>query len=298
MDNDTALLQRQRWFRFFPDGSIEFLLVTRILAIFLLLALGVVRESQRPMVLMALAVVLLLDYVLMVWWGVQTVVDLECLIEQSGNHPATPRESCGTLAYATPGATSADLHWRRLKAALSACLPAVAVFVALAPWPEFAISHSPARAAVMRVLLPAAGAAFIVLLLVGQRALQKIRMGPPLWTALLLVPFVHWFAMHRLIGHLRARLDRYRQTRGEQPGDGPRLAVPIADATWVLAVLPWAVLAVRGMPQQPEMSWQDFVPPCGAILTALFAVADVAALEGVQRQFVTALRRLGGASRP
>jgi len=82
MDN-TVLSQRQRWFRAFPDGSIEFLLVTRLLVVFLLLGLAAMRESQRPMVLMALAVVLMADYAIMIWWSLQTVADLDCLGERN-----------------------------------------------------------------------------------------------------------------------------------------------------------------------------------------------------------------------
>lgn len=282
--NDT-LQQRQRWFRSFPDGTLEFLLVTRLLAVFLLLALAAMRESQRPMVLLALALVLLADYVLMIWWAVQTAADLDSLSARPSADPPAP----------VPAAP--EPKPRRLQAVALACLPAVVAFVALAPWPDFAISNAVAREGVVRVLRPAGSVAFVLALIVGYWGLRPIRLGPPVWTILLLVPCVHWFAMHRLVSHLRSRLDACRRATGETVTEGPAVALAFADVTWLLAMIPWVVLIIAGMSRAPGFNWRGFLAPCGAGLTAVFAIADMAALEGLQRQVVATIRRLAAPPR-
>lgn len=260
--NDTSLGRRQSWFRYFPEGNIEFLLVTRILAVFLLLALGVMRQTQRPMVLTALIGVLWVDYVLTVWWLVRMAMDLEVLFDR----PDTPAEVSGR---------------RSVRAGIVACLPSVAVLLLLTPWPGF-LSNPAIRVA--------AAVAFFVLLVLAQMTLQRIGLGPAVWTLLLLIPVLHWFAVHRLIGRLRCRLESRRQAEGEPAAqEGPSLAIPIADATWVLTVAPWAVLVIMAFLGH---SWPTALPPCATILAGLFCVADVAAVEGLQRQFAAAVRRL------
>lgn len=290
--NDT-LLQRQRWFRSFPEGTLEFLLVTRLASVFLLLALGVMREAQRPMVLVVLAIVLLVDYALMIWWAVQMAVDLNMLCGRPDGSSAPQTEALNSDA--DTGADPCGPRQPVALVALLACLPAIILCLTLAPWPELVLAHRTLPAALTRVLLPVAGVLFLITLVLGYRALRRIRLGPPLWTVLLLVPFVHWFAMHRLLGHMRTRLETYQRGRGETPTEGPILAVPIADVSWFLAVVPWVIVAglrlAKGL-------WSNYFPPCGAALVALFAVADVAAMEGFQRHFTAVLRRQGPSLRP
>jgi len=285
--NDT-LSQRQRWFRSFPEGTLEFLLVTRILSVFLLLSLTVVRESQRTVVLLALSAILLLDYVLMVWWAVQMTVDLNSLVGRTAG-PSNAGQHEGADQPGNGGAGPGKRGPRGSVIALLACLPALTVFLALAPWPELFIRNPFARADFMRVFLPAAGVLFLVSLVIGYRALAAIRPGPSLWTALVLVPFLHWFAMHRLVAHMRTRLDAYSRSRGEVSTDGMMPAIPIADVTWALAVVPWAAVAVLRL---VKGTWSSYFPPCGAVLVAIFAVADVGVMEGLQKRFLVALRRL------
>ena len=64
---DNIGAQRRNWFRSFPEGSIEFVVITRVLALLLLAALAIVPGIQRPAVLVALALVLWVDYLLMMW---------------------------------------------------------------------------------------------------------------------------------------------------------------------------------------------------------------------------------------
>jgi len=283
MSNDI-LTQRQRWFRFFPEGSIEFLVATRVLALILLLALLVVGkvELQLLATVVALTGVLWLDYVLMVWWAVQIVLDLEDLpLRQT---------------------TSAQvLQRRRVHVGILVCLPSVIAGVLLAPWPALLRIYQPGLLPGEAIITAGCGilvVLFIVLVVLAQRAMQRIRLGPPLWTLLLMIPVAHWFAMHRLIVRLEGRLREYERTNlpvaGERAADSPAWAITIADATWVLAILPWALVVILTLTRGnwPTEFPQAAVPFCGVPLAAVFAVADLAAMERIQRQFIATLRRL------
>ncbi len=275
--SEDRLAQRRNWYRFFPGGSIEFVIVTRVLALLLLLALAVVPGTQRPTVLLALAGVLWIDYLLIIWWAIQVTTDLDAL-------------------FADPPPSADVLRRRRIRAAILGALPATAALVILAPWPSFVLPSEPARAATIRmVLIPLLGVLFVALLVPAHRALRRIQLAPPRWTLPLLIPIVHWFAMHRLLIHLHARLRLRSQERGMPTTDdpGPAPAVILADLTWVLSILPWGILLVvvllRG--EWPSGVLYSAVPSCGTAVAALFAISDLAAMENVQRQFVALIRK-------
>jgi hypothetical protein len=230
----------------------------------------------------ALTGVLWLDYVLMIWWAVQIVIDLEDL-------PLPPTASV------------AESRRRRIHIGFLACLPSVVAALILAPWPTLLRFFQPgllpggAFVTVGRGMLVVL---FIVLAILAQRALQRIRLGPPLWTLLLLIPVVHWFAMHRLVIGLEGRIREHEQTDAaqarEQAADSGTLAIALADVTWVLAVLPWGLVVIFILAQGnwPAEFPQAAAPFCGVPLAAVFAVADLAAMERVQRQFTATLRKL------
>lgn len=282
MNNDT-LIQRQRWFRLFPEGSIEFLVATRVLAMILLLALLIVGKVQIQLLasLVALTGVLWLDYVLVVWWAVQLVIDLE---EIRSDRPAT-----------------ADVQRRRrIRAGLLICLPSVVAAVLIAPWPamlRLSLAGLLPGDSIIMALRGVAVLLFIVLVILAQRTMQRIGLGSSVWTLLLMIPFVHWFALHRLIGGLYRRLAECEAAASaEDKGnadDAAGFVVAIADVTWVLAILPWGILTVimlagGGWPTEFP---QALLPFCGVPLTAIFAVTDLAALESVQKRFVDTLRK-------
>lgn len=283
MDNDI-LAQRRRWFRFFPEGSLEFLVATRVLVMILLLALLIVGkvEVQLMATLIALTGVLWLDYILIVWWAVQIAIDLKALQER----PTTSAEALGS---------------HRLRTGILSCLPSVVAAVIIAPWAKLLHFILPgllpggAFIAIVHVVLLVL---FILLVVIAQRTLQRIQFGPPLWTVLFMVPVVHLFAIHRLMAGLERRLrestcaDASAETRDRAEGSG-RLAVVIADVTWVLAIVPWFILIVLMLlgGAWPAEFPQAAVPFCGVPLTAIFAVANLAAMEQVQRQFIAALRK-------
>lgn len=273
--SEDSLAQRRNWFRFFPEGSIEFVIVTRVLALLLLLALAIVRGTQRPAVLLALVVVLWIDYLLTLWWAVQLATDLNALF---GDTPPP-----------------ADvLRRRRIRAAVLAALPATAALLILAPWPHFVLSEA-SRTAVTRVTVPALCGLFVVSMFVAHGALRRIELGPPPWTLLLLIPVVHWLAVHRLLisfgAELRQRLQAPGRPATGAPGPGP--AVRLADVTWVVTMVSWGIALIfilRGG-QWPRTLPGSVLPIGATVMAALFWVADVAAMENVQRQFVALIRK-------
>ncbi len=277
MDN-PLLTQRQRWFSYFPEGSIEFLLLTRVLALLLLLSLAIVTSIQRPAVLVALTGVIWLDYVLTVWWAIQIAADREELLRDP---TAAPQPN--------------DSRRRRRRTLIWACLPATVVAVAVAPWPAVLNMYTPgvvlSEATFARVGLPTLVPVYLVLLVLGTRALVHARLGPIVWSMLILVPILHWLALHRLLAVMRVRLHELDPgEQGAAPGGRQsNAAVAVATVTWFLGVLPWAVLAAATLVRDQFPS--AIFPFCGTLLTAVFAIADLAALEQVQRQFVSLLRK-------
>ena len=268
----SILEQRKRWYRYFPEGSLEFLVATRVLAVVLLLAMVVMHDVQRPVILTALIGVLWFDYVLIVWWAICMTLDLDLL---AGQEPTAPE--------------TATRGWL---IGLKVCLPSVAAAFGLAPWPTLPVLR--------RALLPGltvgralALVLFVVLAVVAQRTMQRIRLGKPFWTALALIPGLHWFALHRIAAGLEARIDHNAQPAQAQsaPPSPSSVAMSAADVTWVLCMLPWLVVLVlsvaRGWPGGFPAS---VFPFCGMFLAAVFGIADLAALERVQRHFTRMIR--------
>jgi len=273
--NKPVVTERQTWFRFFPEGSVEFLVVTRVLALLMLAALIVVRSNQRPLVLVALVALLWLDYLLMLWWAIQVTTDLDDL-------------------FSEPQPGDQEVRYRRVRVGLQAALPSAVAVVVLAPWPALmgSLESSMALGHLGRwVTVPVFGVLFVVALFFAQRALQRVRLGRPGWTLLFLIPVLHWFAMHRLLLGLEARFQQRCGEQGQPPGDDLRsgLALVLADVSWVLSVLPWGMVVVwvwwRG-------SWPAVAPGCGTLLAGLFAVADLAALEQLHRRLVGFIQKL------
>ena len=277
--NESSLTQRRNWFRAFPEGSIEFVIITRVLALLLLLLMNAVGGSNRILAVQGLAGLLWADYLLTMWWAVQVATDLNAL---------TAKE---------PPAADA-LRSRRVRTCVLGMLPATAcllLVVALVPWPSFLPGGESVRSASARFGGPLMGILFLVSLGPAYRALRDARLGSGLWTMVLLIPIVHWFALHRLTMDLHVRLVRRSQeSDGPSSNEGsPYAAILAADVTWVLTILPWVILLV--WPLVPD-TWRSESPPpmmpiCGTLIAAVFAIFDVAAMENVQRRFVARLRR-------
>jgi len=273
--NGERLLERRKWFRVFPEGTLEFVVITRVLALMMLMALAIVGGTQRPLVLVSLIAILWIDYALLLWWVVQVAMDL-----RSVSDPAGAEDSAGSRARV----------WT------VAALPSVAAAVALVPWYQLMTVLTGTRPeGNLTTLLPAvAGLAFLLLLWPACQALRRIDVGSPVWTILLLVPLLHFFALHRIGSGLDVRIRGQLQSRdarseAQRGGTGAMMA---ADVTWVLSILPWVliigVVVVRGWPTSRAFK---IGPVCGTILAAVFAIANLAAMESVQRRIVALLRK-------
>jgi hypothetical protein len=283
--NEVSPELRKRWYRHFPEGSLEFLVATRVLAVILLLAMLVMRDPQRPLLLTALIGVLWCDYALVLWWAIQVRLDLDLL---GGRQ--TPRP-------------------RRWLLAIKAFLPSIVAACALAPWPSaygFALKLVPGLAAQGGPNSPAyhrlsfigfalAAVVFVALVLLAYRTLQRIHLGKSHWTALSLIPGIHWFALHRIAADLETDIheQQARHTHAKPHSTGST-SMAAADVTWALCILPWlfviVITCVRAWPGSTGQGPAAVLPFCGMLMAAIFAIADLAALERVQRQFVALAR--------
>jgi len=174
-----------------------------------------------------------------------------------------------------------------------ATLPAIAAVLLIAPWPEMFIKKVAGRAAIMPVVLPALGAAFVVSAFFAGRALKNIMPGRPIWTLLLLVPVLHWFAAHRLLRDMEVRLEQ--QLRGPDAPASPETtagtAMTIADLALVLGALGWAAWVIMGSRQTGFGIMGVLVRLFSILFGSLFAIADVAVMENVQRKYVALIRK-------
>lgn len=282
-----VVVRRRRWLSFFPEGTIEFLVITRVLAVLMLLSLMIATGVQRPAILVALMGILWLDYVIMMWWVVGLGFDLPQL---AGVPLEAPGEASGVPAR------GGERSWT----AVRACLPSIAAFLGLAPWMMMLRYYRPGlnfSAWVNLVFGPGMVVVFILLAVPAWRSLRRLSVGSPVWAALLLVPGLHWLATHRVTRRLERRMyEHVRSSAGEAQAarfEGGSLAVPIADATWLLTALPWLVVAVLsvGYDAWPHRLPAMLLPFCGMLVGAVFAVANVAALEHTQKQFMALMRR-------
>lgn len=294
--SNATLVERQRWFRFFPDGSIEFLVITRVLMVLLLVALIVFlsRQIERSATLIALLGMLWLDHVLVLWWAVQMVGDLALVAEKFG--PAAG--AGGASPNPITGSWSGQ---QRTRLTVRACLPGTFAVLSLgllvgAPLLSVFLRMQLSRSA-LGIACLGAGAAFIVLLPFAQRAVQQIRLGAPRWTFFSLIPLLHMLAVHRLARGIEGQVRRLDQQR--PPADpviqeeSSRLPSAIAEVTWFLAVVPWAIVAVVMLTRgEWPRGWAGTLPTCcGLLATTLLVVADTAALEHVHRRYVALIRR-------
>ena len=264
--SETNLAQRQSWYRYFPEGSLEFLVATRVLVIILLIAFIVMHDLQRPIIVTAIIAVLWFDYVLVLWWAIQVRLDLDLL------------------------AGRAESNTKRWVLGIKTFLPSVVVAYSLAAYmmPGLAGLGRPSSSSHQQLVFIVYGVAavlFVILAVLAYRALMRIQLGKSIWIALLFVPGLHWFAIHRVAGELGRHIDELRkQQSGSEVSSSVSMA--LADVTWALTLLPW--LAVIGIATvRGTGGGSVFIFPfCGMLLGALFAIADLAALERVQRHFV------------
>lgn len=259
----TTLQQRREWYRFFPEGTLEFLIITRVLGLGGLLALGVAGGAYRPWVWAGVTALLWCDYLLVIWWLLQLTLD---------SRLASPGEGPGQHRVVLCG---------------QAILPSLAMVALLAGltwgrglnWPT-----------VLVLLVVWAGLTFI-----GRAALNRAGLGGGLWGLLLMIPGLHWPAVHRLSGDVAERLvDSQAEPDGVK---GSRTLLQAASLVWVITIVPWLVLLALTIANTwPQSGKARFAPLCATAPAVVFAILDLAAIENVQQRFVAWLKRAGRAS--
>lgn len=273
--SDIILGARRRWLHFFPDGTLEFLLVTRVLTLLLLLSTAIITSVDRPAVLVAITGLLWVDYLLTLWWLVQI-----------GTDPGVGWPGGGSAASGGVAAESATaLRRRRVRLAMVIALPSLMAALMLAPWP--AMLHMvrpgltpPGLEKWVQIIF---GVLYLICLVPAYRGLARLGLGTALSRVLFLVPLVHWLALHRFIRRIEGQL-----TATAAPASH-NLVVTFADITWILGVAPWIVIAVTTYVRGVFPS--AMTPFCGSLFATLFAIVNLAAVEHIQRLWVAQLQK-------
>lgn len=270
-EDKTTIHERRTWFHYFPEGTLEFSVITRVLVVIALLSLAALKGSQRTYALVGLCGFLWVDYILAIWWVIQTHTDLSLLAGKTADDEARITRS-------------------RRHALVLGAAPATLLMIAIAPWPV--VVHLNQHASIITVLF---GALFLLALAPAIRQLRSIGVEPAGWIPLVLIPVLQWFGVHRLLAKLHDRLDDLVSASGA-PRDVPPTRGTIgalADVVYILAVLPWLILAGYALARGawPASGVGQILPVCGTLLTAVFCVLDIAALEAVQRRFIAVVAR-------
>jgi hypothetical protein len=274
--SEDMLTERRQWYHCFPEGTIEFNLVTRIVVVGMLGALAVLPESQHVLVINGLVGTLWFDALLIIWWAVQIGMDLETSIAPSG----TPAPQARRRALVCAG-------W--------AALPTLPALLLLAPWADLIINDEAARIRAMTVLVPVLSTCFVVSLFLATWALKRLRLGAVGWVVLWLIPVLHLLALHRIIRSTQARIQHRRAETGLNSDERHMMGGSLiaADIIWLLSLIIWGVLVVR--------SWQDSaftISPMGKILVilgtvmvAVFSAVQLSLMERLQQQFLGLINR-------
>jgi hypothetical protein len=267
---DENLVQQKNWFRFFPDGTIEFTVITRVLAIVLLAALVLVPSAHRAMFLVALAAVIWVDYIIVLCWAVQIGNDLEDITE-------------------TRPIPADDLRRRRTSDIILLAIPSIIFMLMAAPWPRFLISQAAARNRIMLISMPVLGLAFIAAASFAWKILEHKGLGSSLWRIIILIPGLHWFAMHRLARRLQNQVGQGFRDRTGNKLDESGGAFTAADVTLAICLCFFLLRLIAG---DSSRTINMLLQGAGMSFAALFAVIDLAAMEKLQRQYVTLIRKL------
>ncbi len=261
----AELLDRRRqWFRSFPEGPLEFVAAVRVIWVLGLFALPMIGGTLHGYAMVGLALLLLADSVLVVWWLSELAVDREALL------------------FARP----ADLR-RNPWAATAAAALGQAMLLA------FLLSFSRQRIPVVGaidgmgrwvVLAVAAVAAALTMRQCRTAGLQ----GRPS-SVLLIVPLVNWWVTRRLAYDLTRSYSTEIVRHGRHPAGPSRAAGVFADALWIMTLLMVAVALGSGS----TWSSPTAMGVCSSLVLAAASVADVAAMESAQAAVLQFLRTSG-----
>jgi hypothetical protein len=273
--SEDALNHRRQWFECFPAGTIEFNLITRVLAVGTLGALAVMPESQHLLILNGLAGILWADFILLIWWTVQLGNDLITAIE-------------------SPTEFRSWAHRRSLICAFWCILPTLPALLLLAPWAAFIIQNEALRAKTSAILIPVLAIGFVASLPFAVRAMRRLQLANTLWSFLWFIPILNLFVLHRIIKSTQNRIQHHRLEAGLRPDEHVMGASLIAgDVVWLLTLIPCAVVLLK------RLQSSEFVnDPAGkalivlaTVLFAVFSIIQLALMERLQRQFLSVIVR-------
>jgi hypothetical protein len=269
---DALLAVRRKWFASFPEGPLEFVAAVRIVWILGIFAAPVVGGFLRTYATIAVALLLLVDAGLMMWWLTGLAADHGAWLAGRSLDP-----SRGGKPPAGPLATVVLSQGLLFAFGLT--------FMSL---PIEAARLHPGAMAVARWIIFAAYVASVPLMFATCRSAGLNGR----WSVVLLaVPFLHWWTVRRFAAELGAGFAGQAAQRLGRDADFSRAAFILADVLWAFLVLIvvvdlamggiWAGLTFRGL--------------CSGSIIAVAAIADVAAVEAAQHAYLTYLR---SASRP
>ncbi|MBN1489565.1 MAG: hypothetical protein JXA69_06570 [Phycisphaerae bacterium] len=262
----ALVTERRRWFASFPEGSLEFVAVFRILWILALFVAPVTEGFVRRFAGAGIIGLLLADCGLAIWWLTHTALDRMSLLE--------------------PGkAFSSKQIQRRCLAASVAAVTAHGVLLVFIlslvgvvnPLTQ-AVPTGPLRWAIVPV--------YVVLVIATVITGRWAALGCPIRTVLLTVPFMHWWAIrHSAFDIGKAFAAALAERTGKPPitFDTTRA---VANAMWVLFMLMVGAM-LYATSRGTIAEWKAM---CGGMVAAVAAVADVAAMESVQQVYLRYLR--------
>lgn len=273
-ERDALLVERRRWFRSFPHGPLEFVSTARMVWILGIVASPLVTPAQRFLGIVAVSVLLVADVGLAVWWALDLAMDRARWL---GAGPVAMR----------------DRARRRLLAAAAVVAAHGMLFVFLLtymPTPVGSLRRMMDTVAMGRWVYVAAylGLAVYSVLACQAAGLRGAGAGGRGRASIVLlpIPLVNWWTVRRLGRDCALDLVHRSGVPGDESLEASRAAVIVADVFWVAAMI------LLGGTLGVAIAGKHFVWPalCSGLTLAAAAVADVAAMESIQRTYLRFLR--------
>ncbi len=264
----ARLAARRRWFRSFPDGSLEFVAAIRIVWILAFFAAPVIGGFLQVYATLAIGAVLLLDFGLVMTWLVRITADRDAWARRgTAENPAGARSGASLTAIALIA-----------QALLLAFLALSFLRLPL----EIVRTHPGVANTARWVLL----AAYAVAAVATARSCRSAGLRSRASGILLAAPLLSWWALRRFARDVAAPMTNEVQVLKKPPhlsGAG----FVMADAAWLAALVVSVAVVLLARNMGMHATWQN---ACSGILLAVAAIADVAALESVQRVYLGWLR--------
>jgi hypothetical protein len=257
--------QRRRWYRSFPEGTLEFVSVTRILWIIALFVLPIAAGSQRAVAACGISILLLIDFALVMAWLTRLTLDSRAWRDTA---PMSLRAARWRAGFATSATITSH-----------AC---VFLFAwTFLPLPIGAVRQHPEILGTLRWALVA-----LFVIAIPFTILFARRAGLPGGGAALLltVPILAWWSAR----HSAARISRdlLRSVDPAAPDRDARAGLILADVLWALLIL----LIAANLYFPGGWKGVSLQSMCSGLGVAFAAIADVAALETAHHRYLNYLR--------